>query len=205
MENKEFELTNPQKSIWLTQQFYENSTINNIAGDLRIDVPCNFEKLEQAINAVIKNNDGYRLKITMTENGVKQYVDEYKYVKVPDNNIGQLIDEALDEIEKEFVKEPFNVIDNNLYNIKLAKFPDDRGVILLNLHHLVSDAWTMILFLNEVYQNYIQIVDGKDIEAFEEKPSYIEFIKSQEEYKKTKNFGNNNLQFYQILFHLKQM
>ncbi len=180
MENKEFELTNPQKSIWLTQQFYENSTINNIAGDLRIDVPCNFEKLEQAINAVIKNNDGYRLKITMTENGVKQYVDEYKYVKVPVIDVNSISE--LDEIEKEFVKEPFNVMDNNLYNIKLAKFPDDRGVILLNLHHLVSDAWTMILFLNEVYQNYIQIVDGKDIEAFEEKPSYIEFIKSQEEY-----------------------
>ena len=67
MDKVKFELTNPQKSIWLTQQFYENSTINNIAGDLRIDVPCNFEKLEQAINEVIKNNDGYRLKITMTE------------------------------------------------------------------------------------------------------------------------------------------
>ena len=31
MENKElFELTNPQKSIWYTEQFYNGSNINNI-------------------------------------------------------------------------------------------------------------------------------------------------------------------------------
>ena len=31
MENKElFELTNPQKSIWYTEQFYNGTTVNNI-------------------------------------------------------------------------------------------------------------------------------------------------------------------------------
>ena len=31
MENKElFELTNPQKSIWYTEQFYSETTVNNI-------------------------------------------------------------------------------------------------------------------------------------------------------------------------------
>ena len=31
MKNKElFELTNPQKSIWYTEQFYEGTTVNNI-------------------------------------------------------------------------------------------------------------------------------------------------------------------------------
>ena len=31
MENKDvYELTNPQKSIWYTEQFYEGTTVNNI-------------------------------------------------------------------------------------------------------------------------------------------------------------------------------
>ena len=37
MENKElFELTNPQKSIWLTEQYYPNSNINNVCGVMSI-------------------------------------------------------------------------------------------------------------------------------------------------------------------------
>ena len=33
MENKKiYELTEPQKSIWVTEQFYKGSTINNICG-----------------------------------------------------------------------------------------------------------------------------------------------------------------------------
>lgn len=186
MEKEKFELTNPQKSIWLTQQFYENSTINNIAGDLRIDVPCDFGKLEQALNMVIKNNDAYRLKMAITDEGVRQYIEEYKYEKIPIvevNNISEL-----EKIEEEFVKEPFSVIEKSLYNIKLAKLPDGKGVILLNLHHLVSDAWTMILFLNEVYKYYIELVGEKNTEKFEKNPSYIEFIKDQNEYLKDSSF-----------------
>ena len=36
MEQKMYELTNPQKSIWLTEQYFQNTTINNICGSLII-------------------------------------------------------------------------------------------------------------------------------------------------------------------------
>lgn len=199
MEKEKFELTNPQKSIWLTQQFYENSTINNIAGDLRIDVPCDFNKLEQALNMVIKNNDAYRLKITMTSDGVKQYIEEYKYEPIEIIEVNDI--NELEKLEEEFVKEPFSVIEKKLYNIKLAKLPDEKGVILLNLHHLVSDAWTMILFLNEVYKYYIEMVDESEVKAFEKNPSYIEFIKDQNEYLNDNSF-NKDKEFWENKFNI---
>lgn len=174
MEETRLDLTNPQKSIWLTQQFYENSTINNIAGDLRIEVPCDFVKLEKAFNLFVKNNDAFRIRVILTENGPEQYVSNYQYESIPIIDITNI--NELDKIEENFVKEAFDVIEKRLFNVKFVRLPDNKAIILLNLHHLISDAWTMIFCLNEVYKNYIELLGGKNEIDFEENPSYIEFI-----------------------------
>lgn len=180
MEKTSFELTNPQKSIWLIQQFYENSTINSIAGNLRIHVPCDFAKLEEAFNLFVKNNEAFRLRIILDERGPRQYIKEYTYQKIPVISIEK--ESELECLEQAFVKEPFSVIEKKLYKVKFVQLPDKQAVILLNLHHLIADAWTMIFCLNEVYKNYLELLEGREFSEFEENPSYTEFIRSQEEY-----------------------
>jgi len=54
---KLFDLTYPQKSILLTEQFFKNMPVNNICGTAIINEEINFDNLKKAINFVIKNND----------------------------------------------------------------------------------------------------------------------------------------------------
>ena len=42
MEKDVYELTNPQKSIWMTEQFYDHTNINHIVGYLKIDKNTDF-------------------------------------------------------------------------------------------------------------------------------------------------------------------
>ena len=56
-------LTNPQKSIWLTEKVYSGTSINNISGYTYIDEDIKFDVLKKAINEVIKLNDSMRIKI----------------------------------------------------------------------------------------------------------------------------------------------
>ena len=42
-QNKMYELTAPQKSIWLTEQYYKDTSINNICGSLLIKQDVNWE------------------------------------------------------------------------------------------------------------------------------------------------------------------
>ena len=44
-----FELTNPQKSIWYLEQFYKNTSVNNIGGTLIIKEKIDFDFLEKSI------------------------------------------------------------------------------------------------------------------------------------------------------------
>ena len=43
---KNYQLTIPQKSIWLTERFYKADTISNISGTLLIKDSVDFELLE---------------------------------------------------------------------------------------------------------------------------------------------------------------
>ena len=70
-------LTNPQKSIWLTEKVYSGTSINNISGYTYIDEDIEFDVLKKAINEVIKLNDSMRIKIEENKDSCSQYFSEY--------------------------------------------------------------------------------------------------------------------------------
>ena len=72
-------LTNSQKSIWVTEQYYKGTSINNICGTAVIDEKVDFEKLEKSIEIVCQKHDNFRLKLEIEDGDVK-------YLIVFDNN-----------------------------------------------------------------------------------------------------------------------
>ena len=78
LEAKCYEPTQPQKSIILTDKFYNNKHISVIAGWCRINEPVNFDNLELAINKLVENNDAYRIVFTKDENGMIMVKPECK-------------------------------------------------------------------------------------------------------------------------------
>ena len=72
MENKLYNLTMPQKSILLTEQYYSNTNINNICGTAIIKEKIDFKILEKAVNFFLESNDSFRLKFIKQDNTIKQ-------------------------------------------------------------------------------------------------------------------------------------
>ena len=77
MEKELYDLTAPQKSIWLTEQYYKNTNINNVCGTFMSLVPLDFSGFEQAIKLFVKSNESFRIKLTFKNGNVKQYFDDY--------------------------------------------------------------------------------------------------------------------------------
>lgn len=196
MKKEMYELTNPQKSIWMTEQFYNNTNINNIVGLIKFGKNTDFKALEKAFNYFVMRNDSFKTKISMQESTPKQYFDDFVYENV---EIIDLKDETqLLEFENSFPMQQINVFDNYLFSIKFVRMPDDFGILFITAHHLISDAWTMSLVLDEIYQNYIQITSQKEIDLTPN-PSYREFIKSQNNYMTSNKFEKDQI-FWQEKF-----
>ena len=77
MKKDVYELTNAQKSIWLTEQYLKNTSIGNITGNIAIHEEINIEKLVLSIQEFVRRNDSMRTKLLLEDGIPKQYFDDF--------------------------------------------------------------------------------------------------------------------------------
>lgn len=196
MENEVFfELTNPQKSIWYTEEVFKGSTVNNICTTGTIYENIDEVILKQAINNVVKQNDSFRIHITLKNNKVMQYFSEYKKFEI-ETCIIQNKDELQDIINKE-VSYNFNIIGEDLFKFKIVRLKDNFTCVILTVNHIISDSWSMGITIKEILNNYNLIKNNE--EEKENHFSYIDYIKEEEEYKKSSKFEEDKA-FWQSMF-----
>ena len=191
MQEKNFySLTNPQKSIWVTEEYYKGSAINNICGTALIKEKVNLRLLEKAIRTTLQNNDIFKIKFSMHDNEVMQYVSDYVnsdiiYLRAK-NNLE--LQKTLDEI----VAIPFHLLDSYPYNFYIITFPNGNAAFCLNIHHILADSWTLGFLSRQVIKTYCAYL-LIDIPYEYQTYSYINFIKSEEKYKQSKRFLKDQL------------
>ena len=76
-----FELTNPQKSIWMMEQFYNGTNINNICATLTVNMDVDMKKWNKAINIFVQNNKSFGLNFKIENGEIKQYFTELKDIE----------------------------------------------------------------------------------------------------------------------------
>lgn len=192
---KLYELTNPQKSIWVTEEFYKGTAIENIAGEALISQKVNFAKLEEAINIFFKTNDSFRLKFIKEKGNIKQYVDDFSPLSFETINLST--DKDLKKLEEVLSRTPLESLNSNMFNLKMFKFEDGHGGFIIIMHHLVTDAWGAGLLVSRIIDIYDALISNTfNIENFIN-PSYTEYIASEQKYltsnkfEKDKTFWNN--------------
>ena len=186
---KYYPLTYPQRGIWFKEKMYPNTSINNIAGTIKIRGEIDYLLFENALNILIKENDIMRVCLDNFHGEIKQYISEYKHYKV------EIIDftdiESINnfyEWEEQTTGIPFEQLNSNLFYFALINLKTECA-FYLKLHHLISDAWSLVLIVNQIFKNYLDLKNR--IHHFNERPSYVEYILDEEEYKNSCNIIDN--------------
>ena len=178
---KYYPLTNSQNSIWYLEKLNPGTGICNIASTLKIEAAFDNEIMSQALNHMIQHNEGLRLRFC-EHNGVPmQYVSEYRPIKFesfdfPDHCQTELFkwDQAQNNI-------PFEIMDSELFYFAFVRSNPDYYGIYIRIHHLISDAWSIVQMANEVLSSYDLLISGQPLPD-EDYPSYLEFVSSEKEY-----------------------
>lgn len=191
-----YALTNPQKSIWLTEQFYKGTSIENITGSVIISQNVDFGNLKKAINLFVKKNDSFRLKFIVKDGTPMQYVDDFTEFDI--ETISVETDKDVKCLERKMCDTPFNTLNSLLFDFKLFEFPNGYGGFVINAHHLISDAWTAGLVVNEIMGYYENLIKGEKT-SDDLNPSYIEYINSEKEYLNSEKF-NKDKTFWNEIF-----
>lgn len=178
---EKYNITNPQKSILNTEKYYINNPMTNISGIVTINQKINFNKLQEAINLTIKNNDALRLRIT-TENGIDlQYFKTFHTVKVKLYKVSSK--KELDNIMEKLTKTPIDYDSASLFKFIMFKYPNKTGGTGIIVNHLLSDAWSTMLIASDVLINYDNLINNNNNNKTIY--SYKDFIIKENEYEKS--------------------
>lgn len=186
-----YPLTHPQKRILYTEKFYPNTSIANNDCTVRLDEKVDYGLLERAIHTVLHRNEGLRLRLVDVEDEVKQYVCGYKETKI------DFMDFSIPEGKEKFenwtraqTSTPFELNDSDLHYFAMLRLPDGTGGYYCKIHHILADGWALGLIGERIKEAYTALKDEAPLSC-EMKPSYIEYIRSEEEYKKSGKFTAN--------------
>ena len=180
MEEKYYELTAPQKAIWLTEQYYKNTNVNNVCGTFYSSEKLNFDLLKKSLNIFLQNNDSFKIKLKEIDGEIKQYFSEFNNIDFDIVNVKNKEEQtALEEQVDSYI---FTMLNSPLYKIVLFKYPDGHGGFVINSHHIISDSWTNGIVANDVSLIYKKLKNNENYSK-DELLSYKTYLQSEIDYK----------------------
>ena len=184
MKKKMFKLTNPQKNIWNTEMYFSNTNINNICGYGIIKEIMDFDKFKEAIQILVQNNDSFRIRLSL-ENGIPyQYISDFSPFEIEVIDVNS--EEDFSSLLQSVVSEKFTVLNSPLFKARIARFSNGYGALVLNVHHIISDSWSLGITIQETVKIYHCLLNGDNY--ISDTSSYIDYISSEDAYMSGKLF-----------------
>lgn len=153
---EKFLLTVQQKNIWNLQKYYEDTAISNLCGVVFFKEKRNSSFLQQAIRRFIQSQSGMRMRFS-EEGEPRQYVVNEINDEIPVMSFPSM--EEFDAYAEKMAKKPLGLADRAMYRFSVFTV-DGKSGILAVLSHLISDAWTFSLMVNQVDAAYREIAWG---------------------------------------------
>ncbi|MDZ8065210.1 MAG: amino acid adenylation domain-containing protein [Nostoc sp. DedQUE08] len=163
MITEELPLSYAQQRLWFLDQLEPNSSTYNIPLALRLAGNLNRAALEQSLQEIIDRHEALRtnfvtvdeqpIQIIHTQTNWKVSVLEWQNLSPSEQEI------ATQQLVQQQAIQPFDLAKGALIRATLVVLSQTENILLVCMHHVVSDGWSMGVFVSELatlYKAYSQ-------------------------------------------------
>ncbi|MDB9342355.1 amino acid adenylation domain-containing protein [Nodularia spumigena CS-588/06] len=146
-----------QQRLWFIQQLEPDSYVYNVPCVLKMQGNLQISALESAINQLRKRHETLRTYFTTNdENQPIQIIEPWQPISL------QIIDtnEEVEKIALTAAQTPFDLT-QPLFKTSLFRLAEDEHILLITTHHIISDRWSVGVFLKEISLLYSAYVQGE--------------------------------------------
>jgi alpha-ketoglutarate-dependent taurine dioxygenase/acyl carrier protein len=175
-----------QERLWLVDRLEPNNTAYNIPAAVRLVGSLNITALEQSFNEIGRRHEVLRTTFTEVDGQPVQVIAPSLTLKIPVVDL-----QALPESEREAqvlrlaaqqTQLPFDLERGPLLRVTLLKLGLSEHVVLLTMHHIVSDAWSDAVFVQELAALYEAFCTGQPSPLPELSLQYADFAHWQRQW-----------------------
>ncbi|WP_052709811.1 non-ribosomal peptide synthetase [Pseudoalteromonas piscicida] len=156
-----------QQSLWLLEQIDSGTEVYNMPAALKLTGNLNLIAIQQAFTSVVARHESLRTCFAAGEDGEPiQVIKAAEPFDVPVTDLSGVAEgERETQIRILVTKEAaleFDLSRDLMLRAKLIKVSSQEHVLLVTMHHIASDGWSMGILVNEFSHLYSAYVQGQE-------------------------------------------
>jgi amino acid adenylation domain-containing protein len=155
---KQFPLSFAQQRLWFLAQLEPNISVYNIPAALRLKGHVNTAALEQSLTEIVRRHGTLRTTFKEVDGKAVQVVAPTASVSLPVFDLRGCPRDEREELAARRTAEeagrPFNLQEGPLFRPALFQLDEQDFILLLTFHHIVSDGWSLGIFVREFAELY---------------------------------------------------
>ncbi len=153
-----------QRGLWFLDQLVAGSPLYTIPAALQLSGPLNTTALHQSLNALVQRHEVLRTTFVAVDGHPMQVIAPVLTVPLPIVDLSALPNaereaEAL-RLANEEVQRPFDLTQGPLMRVLLLQLGAEEYVLLLPIHHIISDGWSLGVLYQELATLYTAFASG---------------------------------------------
>ncbi|WP_416360499.1 amino acid adenylation domain-containing protein, partial [Burkholderia gladioli] len=158
-----FPLSYVQERLWLIQQ-RDGGRAYNMNGALVLDGPLSMAALQAAFDGLVARHETLRTRfeIAAGSDTPSQFVDAPRAVALP---VHEIVEADLHAALERHGGIEFDLRRAPLMDVRVLRITPRRHVVSIVMHHIVSDGWSLGVFVRDLRALYLAARDAQDGDA----------------------------------------
>ena len=152
--NDRIAMSYAQQRLWFIDQLQSGSASYNISAALRLKGALDVEALRMSFDEIVQRHEVLRTTFVSDEGQGRQVINQHQRWELPTISLEPLSPEEQDEVIKARFKgdahTSFDLINGPLLRTRLIRLNNTEHVIIVTMHHIISDGWSMGVFIQEM-------------------------------------------------------
>lgn len=152
-----------QQRLWFLQEMQPENPFYNYAETYRLRGNLNVEHLLKSLDNVAQRHDILRTTFELNDESIHQVIHKNSQFKITEFDL-QNNPNAEPEAKKIAFREAskhFELTANSLTRITLIKLAQNDHLLLVTMHHIITDKWSMRIFRDELATAYRAFQNGE--------------------------------------------
>ncbi|MBD2460792.1 amino acid adenylation domain-containing protein [Oscillatoria sp. FACHB-1407] len=154
-----------QQRLWFLYQLAPDNPFYNVPAAIRLTGNLDQTALERSFQAIVRRHAALRTRFTTLDGEPVQIVEPNRTVELTVVNLQTVAVSERERISQQLAtaeaQRPFNLETDGLLRITLLQFDSTHSVLLLTLHHIVADGWSLGVLIQELATHYTAFIEGR--------------------------------------------
>ncbi|BAY12152.1 non-ribosomal peptide synthetase [Calothrix sp. NIES-2098] len=175
-----------QQRLWFLDKLAPGNPFYNVSTALRLTGSLNFTALQQTFNEIVRRHETLRTTFVMADGQLLQVIAPTLTIPILVIDLRKYESQEPEQQARQFAtaeaQRPFNLNTGPLLRLTLLQLDEAEFILLLNLHHIVADGWSIGVLIRELGILYKAFAENQRAPLPELPIQYADFAEWQREW-----------------------